>query len=227
MQGQTTTTVEPPSAWDRAAGSPARADAAAGAATSRSDQESGLSVVAASRQAGPGAVAAGFGLIAAGAVAGWMIWRSGAAAAKIQPKDTTAVFLTLLVFAAAVERILEPFSRWLPGRAAEAALAQTVTDVNGRVDGPTEADRAAVTTATAAVAQAKANRTIVAWGLASGLATVASSAGGFYVLHAVAGSNWNGVAVWVDAIVTGVMVGSGTKPLHDLINRAQNGPPSA
>ena len=33
----------------------------------------------------------------------------------------------------------------------------------------------------------------------------------------------DGVAVWVDAVVTGVMVGSGTKPLHDLITRAQNG----
>ncbi|MET8351256.1 MULTISPECIES: hypothetical protein [unclassified Micromonospora] len=190
------------------------------------DREAELTVVAASQQAGPGAVVAGFGLIAVGSVAGWMIWRSGAAAAKIQPKDTTAVFLTLLVFAAAVERILEPFSRWLPGRAAEAALTRTVAEVNGRVDSPTEADREAVAVATAAVARAKANRTIVAWGLASGLATVASSAGGFYVLHAVAGSDWNGVAVWVDAIVTGVMVGSGTKPLHDLINRAQNGTPS-
>ncbi|MGQ5263018.1 hypothetical protein ACTWLT_19990 [Micromonospora sp. ZYX-F-536] len=220
------TNVEPVPAWGRAAVSPVDADAAAGTATPRSDQEPGLSVVAASRQAGPGPVVAGFGLIAVGAVAGWMIWRSGASAAKIQPKDTTGVFLTLLVFAAAVERILEPFSRWLPGRAAEATLARTVTDVNGRVDGPTEADREAVAVATAAVAQAKANRTIVAWGLASGLATVASSAGGFYVLHAVAGADWNGMAVWVDAIVTGVMVGSGTKPLHDLVNRVQNGPPS-
>ncbi|MEW2146823.1 hypothetical protein AB0869_28845 [Micromonospora vinacea] len=205
--------------------SPADADAAAGTATPRSEQEP--SVVAASQQAGPGAVVAGFGLIAVGAVGGWMIWRSGASAAKIQPEDTTGVFLTLLVFAAAVERILEPFSRWLPGRAAEAALSRTVADVTSRVDGPTEADREAVAVATAKVARAKANRTIVAWGLASGLATVASSAGGFYVLHAVAGGDWNGVAVWVDAVVTGVMVGSGTKPLHDLITRAQNGPPSA
>ncbi|MFF5198332.1 hypothetical protein ACFY3B_01840 [Micromonospora parva] len=198
----------------------------ADAATPRSEQEPGLSVVAASQQAGVGAVVAGFGLIGVGAVAGWLIWRSGASAAKIQPEDTTGVFLTLLVFAAAVERILEPFSRWLPGRAAEAALSQTMTEANSRIDGPTEADRAAIAVATAKVARAKANRTIVAWGLASGLATVASSAGGFYVLHAVAGADWNGVAVWVDAVVTGVMVGSGTKPLHDLITRAQNGPPS-
>ncbi|PYC70421.1 hypothetical protein C7C45_13660 [Micromonospora arborensis] len=204
---------------------PVNADAAAGTATPRSEQEPGLSVVGASQQASPGAVVAGFGLIAVGAAAGWMIWRSGASAAKIQPEDTTGVFLTLLVFAAAVERIVEPFSRWLPGRAAEAALSR-MTDEHSRVDAPTEADREAIAVAEAKVARAKANRTIVAWGLASGMATVASSAGGFYVLHAVAGGDWNGVAVWVDAVVTGVMVGSGTKPLHDLITRAQNGPPS-
>ncbi|MEV1157403.1 hypothetical protein AB0J27_18600 [Micromonospora chokoriensis] len=218
MQGQASSTVEVESARD---------SAAAGVATPRADQESGLTVVAASQQAGPGAVLAGFGLIAAGAVAGWAIWRSGISASKIQPEDSTAVFLTLLVFAAAVERILEPFSRWLPGRAAEAALARTVAEVEARPDGPTEADREAVAAATATVAWAKANRTIVAWGLASGLATVASSAGGFYILHAVAGGDWNGVAIWIDAIVTGVMVGNGTKPLHDLINRVQNGSPSA
>ncbi|MEH0928079.1 hypothetical protein [Micromonospora sp. CPCC 205558] len=211
---------------ERATASPPEADAVAGTTAPGPDQEPGRSVVAASQQAGPGAVVAGFGLIAVGAAAGWLIWRSGASAAKIQPEDTTGVFLTLLVFAAAVERIVEPFSRWLPGRAAEAALSRTVTDMNSRVGGPTEAEQAAVAVATAKVARAKANRTIVAWGLASGLATVASSAGGFYVLHAVAGADWNGVAVWVDAVVTGVMVGSGTKPLHDLITRAQNGPPS-
>ncbi|MFG1870870.1 hypothetical protein [Micromonospora arborensis] len=211
---------------DGIAAPPVNADPAAGTATARSEQEPGLSVVTASQQASPGAVVAGFGLIAVGAVAGWIVWRSGASAAKIQPEDTTGVFLTLLVFAAAVERIVEPFSRWLPGRAAEAALSQAMTDVNSRVDVPTDADREAIAVATAKAARAKANRTIVAWGLASGLATVASSAGGFYVLHAVAGGDWNGVAVWVDAVVTGVMVGSGTKPLHDLITRAQNGPPS-
>jgi hypothetical protein len=29
------------------------------------------------------------------------------------------------------------------------------------------------------------------------------------------------VAVWVDALVTGLVVGSGTKPVHDVISRMQ------
>ncbi|MEU6205148.1 hypothetical protein ABZ814_16375 [Micromonospora musae] len=177
----------------------------------------------ASQQAGPGAVAAAFVLMAAGGFVAWTVWSSGANPAKIEPSDTTAVFLTLLVFAAALERILEPFSRWLPGRRTEAALQRTVADASSRADVSSEA----VATARAAMARAKANRTIVTWGLASGLATVASSSTGFYVLHAVAGPDWNGLAVWIDAIITGVMVGSGTKPLHDLISRVQNGPSAA
>jgi hypothetical protein len=27
---------------------------------------------------------------------------------------------------------------------------------------------------------------------------------------------WNGIAPWADALVTGLVVGSGTKPLHDV-----------
>ncbi|MEV4629287.1 hypothetical protein AB0J90_23795 [Micromonospora sp. NPDC049523] len=176
---------------------------------------------ATSQQAGFGAVLAAFATIGAGGYGAWQIWSSGGAAAIIQPPDTTAVFGTLLVFAAAVERVLEPFSRWFPGRRTEAALEQTIVALANRTSNPTHADLAAVAQAKAQVERARGNRTIVAWGIATALATVASSAGGFYVLHAVAGPEWDGLPVWVDAIVTGVMVGSGTKPVHDLISRVQ------
>lgn len=177
---------------------------------------------ATSQQAGFGAVAAAFATIAIGGYGGWQIWASGAAATIIQPPDTTAVFGTLLVFAAAVERVLEPFSRWFPGRRTEAALEQSIVALANRTN-PTHEDLVAVAQAKAQVERARSNRTVVSWGIATALATVASSAGGFYVLHAIAGPEWEGLPVWVDAIVTGVMVGSGTKPVHDIISRVQNG----
>jgi hypothetical protein len=34
--------------------------------------------------------------------------------------------------------------------------------------------------------------------------------------------NWNGVSYWADCLITGLVVGSGTKPLHDLITRVQS-----
>ncbi|MEV4760461.1 hypothetical protein AB0J86_35895 [Micromonospora sp. NPDC049559] len=169
-----------------------------------------------------GAVIAAFALIAAAGAGSWAIWSSGGAAAKIQPPDTTAVFGVLVVFAAAVERILEPFSRWLPGRRTEAALERSIAELVNRKPHPTQQDLAAVAEAKARVERARGNRTIVAWGIATAVATLASTAGGFYILHAIAGEGWNGLPVWVDGIVTGVMVGSGTKPLHDIISRVQN-----
>ncbi|TDC39782.1 hypothetical protein E1211_03190 [Micromonospora sp. 15K316] len=221
-------TSDPATTQGRAAASGVNANAAGSDTLSEGDPQSTADPTVtgeavASQQAGPGAVVAAFGLLAAGGFVAWTVWSSGANPAKIEPSDTTAVFLTLLVFAAALERLVEPFSRWLPGRRDEAASERTLAAATNRADVSTEAVAAART----AVARARANRTIVAWGLASGLATVASSATGFYVLHAVAGPDWNGLAVWIDAIITGVMIGSGTKPLHDLISRAQNGPPSA
>ena len=55
------------------------------------------------------------------------------------------------------------------------------------------------------------------------LATLLAASSGFYLLRMLAADpGWNGVAVWADALVTGLVVGSGTKPLHDLINRMQH-----
>ncbi|MFI6760612.1 hypothetical protein ACIBF5_15905 [Micromonospora sp. NPDC050417] len=176
---------------------------------------------ATSQQAGFGSVLAAFATIAVGGYGAWAVWSSGNAATIIQPADTTAVFGTLLVFAAAVERVLEPFSRWFPGRRTEAVLEQSIVALANRTN-PTHDDLVAVAEAKARVERARSNRTVVSWGIATAVATVASSAGGFYVLHAVAGPEWQGLPVWVDAIITGVMVGSGTKPVHDIISRVQN-----
>jgi hypothetical protein len=74
----------------------------------------------------------------------------------------------------------------------------------------------------AAVDRARAARGVIMWGLATGLSTILASAAGFCLLRMIAAnSSWNGIPMWVDAVVTGLVVGSGTKPLHDLINRVQ------
>jgi hypothetical protein len=41
-------------------------------------------------------------------------------------------------------------------------------------------------------------------------------------VRAIASDNWMPtVPYWIDAVITGLVVGSGTKPLHDLITKAQ------
>jgi hypothetical protein len=59
------------------------------------------------------------------------------------------------------------------------------------------------------------NRAAVCWGLASALAMAACGFFGFGVLHLIGDT---GVSRYVDVVVTGLAVGGGTKPLHDLIS---------
>jgi hypothetical protein len=71
--------------------------------------------------------------------------------------------------------------------------------------------------------RAQANRTVLLWALATAVAAGAAGASGFYLLHMIAAPDWSvDLPYWVDALVTGLVVGTGTKPLHDLITRAQN-----
>jgi hypothetical protein len=48
--------------------------------------------------------------------------------------------------------------------------------------------------------------------------------GGFFLLRALEQDpGWDGVARWIDALVTGLVVGSGTKPVHDVLCLLQGG----
>ncbi|MFC6014722.1 hypothetical protein ACFP2T_00725 [Plantactinospora solaniradicis] len=170
-----------------------------------------------------GAVLTAFILIGGAGVGSWALWSSGGGGEVIRPPDTVAVFGILIVFAAAIERILEPFSRWLPGRRVEAAVQRAETELVNLSREATATEQAALAGLRERADRGRGNRTIVAWGIAVAVATLASTAGGFYLLHAIAGPEWKGLPVWIDGIVTGIMVGSGTKPMHDLISRIQPG----
>src|SRR5262249_53762989 len=70
--------------------------------------------------------------------------------------------------------------------------------------------------------RSQSNRTILMWGVATAVATTAAGASGYYLLHMIAATDWTlDIPPWVDAVATGLVVGTGTKPLHDLITRAQ------
>src|SRR5690606_4438482 len=78
--------------------------------------------------------------------------------------------------------------------------------------------------AKAAVAQRRAEKALLSWGLATGLATVLAAAAGFHLLRILVetdGPAWGVVPVWVDALATGLVVGTSTKPVHDLLTRMQ------
>jgi hypothetical protein len=132
------------------------------------------------------AIIGAFAFVGVGLGIDYLLWRNHATTSVIHPEDTTTVFAVTVVLAAGVERLIEPFTRWV-GRSKDQV----------------------------------ANRTVLIWGLATAVATLASAVSGFYLLHSVAGANWDGIPIWADALITGLIVGSGTKPVHDLITRAQ------
>lgn len=161
-----------------------------------------------------GALAASFGLVALAAG----ICFSFPLKTPLHLESAGAAYGGLLVFSAAVERFVEPFSHWLPGRNArneyEAAYANMLNG-NWPLD--------AVARAKAQMDRAVANRAVIAWGLATAVASLIASASGFYLLRAISAEGWTpSVPRWVDALITGLVVGSGTKPVHDLITKAQS-----
>lgn len=176
-----------------------------------------LAAAVASKPASGWALAGALALTTLGGVGAWNI-NQLAPPTTFQVGNQMTTFLALFVFAAAVERVLEPFSRFMPGRSEQAAYERAVADLDNGVPGAMHA----AAHYKAALDSARASRALIMWGLATLVATVLSAAAGFYLLRLIsADSNWHGVSTWIDALVTGLVVGSGTKPLHDGLVRIQ------
>ncbi|MER7005080.1 hypothetical protein ABT297_18805 [Dactylosporangium sp. NPDC000555] len=181
----------------------------------------GEAAAVASQPAGIGALIAAFLLVAAGGAGSWALYHFGVNAEEIHLPDATALFGVLFAFAAALERVLEPFARFMPGQHAKGELERAVANMANKYHDATLDDLIQVAHAKSLVDKGRASRGLISWGVAVALATVASASGGLYLLHSIAGEGWHGIPVWVDAIITGVVVGSGTKPLHDVISKVQ------
>ncbi len=202
-------------------GTPAAAPAVAPAITPASVVGDAEAAAVASKGAGAGTVLVAFLLVAAGTGVAYALNRWGNQATPFKIGSNASAYAGIVVFSAAVERFLEPFSHWLPGAHANNAYERVVA---AHANGDPQTPLRTVAAAKAALDRATANRTVLLWGLATAVATAAAGASGFYLLHMIAASGWDLTAVptWVDALVTGLVVGTGTKPLHDLIVKAQD-----
>lgn len=174
------------------------------------------------------AVLLGLAFVAGGAAGAYALHESYAAA-TMPPLGAATTLLALVLFALVVERLLEPVTRWLPGRGARNQYEQHVADLANRLP---SASLSSVAAAKARVAQRRAEKAVLSWGLATALATVLAAAAGFHLLRvlvtgeaagdpAAEAAGWETVPVWVDALVTGLVVGSASKPVHDLLSRLQ------
>jgi hypothetical protein len=127
---------------------------------------------------------------------------------------------------AALERFLEPLSDLLMNNKAQTtkqdaavkkATAQTAganpsTDMADVHDKAQDAANAQATADTA-----KANRAVFFWAIASICGIGIAGGFGFFLLQSIA----TGVNPYLDLAVTGLTIGAGTKPTHDLITSLQ------
>jgi len=163
-----------------------------------------------------GAIAAAFALVAFGGLVAYVMPRTN----PFQISNAMTAYAALLVFAGAVERLLEPFSHWLPGTRARNVYEASIASM---MNGDPASNLNTVARAKAALDRAIGNRAVVIWGIATAVSTIVAAASGFYLLRMVSASGWTPtISPWVDALVTGLVVGSGTKPLHDVITRVQS-----
>jgi hypothetical protein len=133
-------------------------------------------------------------------------------------------FAGLFILALAIERALEPFSRKLGPDTTEAkktrdsALAHAPTMHHRRKIAAEHQGR---------VDMSRRLTAIVTWGVATGFSFILCAQLNITLMHAVRASNSGAPPFWADLLVTGLVVGAGTKPLHDLVSnieRDKHGP---
>ena len=111
-------------------------------------------------------------------------------------KEGINIFAVFFIMAQALERLLEPITHFLPGQ-----------------DKPSEGENCE-----AIAADLRRQRSTLIWALASFLGMLSSAYLGVFILRAIGVTS---APLWIDITVTGLAVGAGTKPLHDLISRIE------
>lgn len=162
------------------------------------------------------AVAVGFVL-----AIGLKAWRNPAA---FEAATGISAFAPMYLLAQAIERLLDPFTAFVKAEApakngnakTKVTKAQATHQRNEAIK-ERHAQRAAEWQAV--VDQIRKNTALIAWAAASVLAMLACGAFGIYLMRTI---GFKGVPADVDILITGLAIGSGTKPLHDLISNLQS-----
>jgi hypothetical protein len=185
-----------------------------------------------------------FAILAVGTGASYGVYR-WIHPTEFMPSSNYAVYAGLFVMALAIERLLEPFSGQIAKRAANTSKSMKPAGRVKPADNTEDASRgkaqqeAKEKEAKKDVHLSLPDRAVLMWAAASVLAMLACAALGIFLLRSVetptatggttsasapsgksapSGPGPNHV---LDLLVTGLVVGAGTKPLHDLISQIQ------
>jgi hypothetical protein len=137
--------------------------------------------------------------------------------------ENFAVFAPVYAAAQALERLLEPIaSRFKPSAkqkdVLKAAKEQTLraTDQDQQV-----AAAAAQQAASDALRKRRSERALIYFAVASCFALVLTGVLGLGILQAMATEQMEEYLRALDVVLTGLVIGAGTKPLHDLVTRLE------
>jgi hypothetical protein len=136
------------------------------------------------------------------------------------PKSDYSAFAGLFIVALALERFLEPFTKFLPPDTDKqrAELDRLVAKAERSKQ---KGDLVAAANGQALLNRSRAARSVLLWAAASSLAMIAASIFGLLLVRAVAEvpDGAPGPNRFLDLVVTGLAIGAGTKPLHELTTR--------
>ena len=145
----------------------------------------------------------GVGLAATAFFIAWALHGSRSSTYRID--NQWSALTGLFVLALAIERALEPFSR---------KLGPDTTNAKDRRDGP---DRKL----SSAIEMRRRLTAVVTWGVATGLSFLLCAKLNITLMEAVAANGSGQPPFWADLLVTGLVVGAGTKPLYDLLTNIE------
>ena len=159
----------------------------------------------------------GLAIPAASFLTAWALHGSTASTYRI---DSQWSALTgLFVLALAIERALQPFSAKLgPDTAKRKDARDRALATPPAHDGEDQAVKCQ-----RAVDMSRRLTAVVTWGVATGLAFLLCAGLNITLLQAVRANGSGQPPFWADLLVTGLVVGAGTKPLHDLVSNIEHG----
>lgn len=150
------------------------------------------------------------------------------------PASGLNTFTLFYVAAQVIERFLEPFSNYLPPtkdatKRRDTTLADYINDPSGSKADESRPPKTipnakALANAQKELTERRATRTIILWAAATILGMLAAACFRLYFLHAVGITS---IGRAPELVATGLIIGSGTKPLHDLISWIQTTKTSA
>jgi hypothetical protein len=158
--------------------------------------------------------------IAAAAFAGaWLLHGNTSSTYRIDGQ--WGALTGLFILALAIERALEPFSRKLgPDTTSRKGM-----QVRALASAPPDDAAGTAVEYQLAVDMCRRLTAVVTWGVATGLAFLLCAQLNITLMQAVRASGSGAPPFWADLLVTGLVVGAGTKPLHDLVASIERGKP--